>query len=201
MRAPKAYIAGFGTTTVLVTSALLLLAVVSALVAFKGWPGAGAAEDVANLVVEDPKSVDEPVQVALNASPAAAAVASVPAPGTAAAGAGAVTPAGSLDARVPAGIIGGGGGGGGGGFRDLPQVTGDPGAPLTTSEPSGGLLPQTPVSGEVRRLTDGLGDTTQGLTGGLGNAVRPLNPGAGQLLTNAGGALSELLRDLGEPRP
>lgn len=196
MRAPKAYIAGFGTTTVLVSSALLLLAVVSALVAFKGWPGAGAAEDVANLVVEDTKSVDEPVQVALNASPAVAAVASVPAPGTAAAGAGAVTPAGSLDARVPAGIIGGGGG-----LRDVPQVAGDPGAPLPTSEPSGGLLPETPVSGEVRRLTDGLGDTTQGLTGDLGNAVRPLNPGAGQLLTNAGGALSELLRDLGEPRP
>lgn len=199
MRAPKAYIAGFGTTTVLVTSALLLLAVVSALVAFKGWPGAGAAEDVANLVVEDPKSVDGPVQVASNASPAAAAVASVPAPGTAAAGAGAVTPAGSLDARVPAGIIGGGGGGGG--FRDFPQVTGGPGAPLPTAEPSGGLLPQTPVSGEVRRLTDGLGDTTQGLTGDLGTAVGQLNPGAGQLLTNAGGALAELVRDLGEPRP
>ena len=88
MRASRAYIAGFGTTTVLVASALLLLAVVSAIVAFRGWPDTGFAENVGSVFVDEaPRvEVDGPVQLAQNASPAAAAVADSPAPGTAAAG-------------------------------------------------------------------------------------------------------------------
>jgi hypothetical protein len=39
MRARAAYISSLGTTTILVCAALLLLAVGSALVAFRGWPG------------------------------------------------------------------------------------------------------------------------------------------------------------------
>src|ERR687893_1741403 len=87
MRASRAYIAGFGTTGVLVGSALLLLVVVSTLVAFQGWPGTGFADDIGSLVVDEPERlpVEGPVQVALNAAPAAAAVAQAPAPGTAAA--------------------------------------------------------------------------------------------------------------------
>src|SRR4051794_33813766 len=39
MRARVAYISSLGTTAILVAAALLMLAVVGALVAFKGWPG------------------------------------------------------------------------------------------------------------------------------------------------------------------
>lgn len=39
MRARVAYISSLGTTAILVAAALLLLAVVSAIVAFRGWPG------------------------------------------------------------------------------------------------------------------------------------------------------------------
>ena len=39
MRARFAYISSLGTTAILVAAALLMLAVVGALVAFRGWPG------------------------------------------------------------------------------------------------------------------------------------------------------------------
>jgi pyruvate/2-oxoglutarate dehydrogenase complex dihydrolipoamide acyltransferase (E2) component len=42
MRARVAYISSFGTTTILVAAALLILAVGGALVAFNGWPGAAS---------------------------------------------------------------------------------------------------------------------------------------------------------------
>src|SRR5690349_19108998 len=44
MRARVAYISSFGTTAILVAAALLMLAVVSAIVAFRGWPGAANAD-------------------------------------------------------------------------------------------------------------------------------------------------------------
>src|SRR3954463_847698 len=39
MRARFAYISSLGTTAILVAAALLMLAVVSAIVAYRGWPG------------------------------------------------------------------------------------------------------------------------------------------------------------------
>jgi hypothetical protein len=52
MRARAAYISSVGTTSILVVSAVLLLAVVSALVAFRGWPGHTAGDAVASVPVE-----------------------------------------------------------------------------------------------------------------------------------------------------
>src|SRR5881397_502999 len=46
MRARVAYISSFGTTAILVAAALLMLAVVGAIVAFRGWPGAANADGV-----------------------------------------------------------------------------------------------------------------------------------------------------------
>ena len=40
MKATKAYIASLGTTGVLLAASILMLAVVSAVVAFDAWPGA-----------------------------------------------------------------------------------------------------------------------------------------------------------------
>ena len=201
MRTSKAYIAGVGTTSVLVASALLLLAVVSTLVAFNGWPGTGLAESIGNLVVDEPEGLpaDPPVQVATAASAAAAGVASVPAPGSAAAG-GPAAPTGLTGAGVPVAITPGGGGGGPPPDGRDPQLRDDPvPPPKPVLDEPGGLLPQSPVSDGVSRLTGGLGDTTQGLTDGLGNSVAQLNPGLGQVLINSGRSLAELLRDLGQP--
>jgi hypothetical protein len=53
MRATKAYIAGLGTTGILITCFLLLLTVGSALVAFDGWPGAAADDGLQRVVVKN----------------------------------------------------------------------------------------------------------------------------------------------------
>lgn len=204
MRASRAYIAGFGTTSVLVASAVLLLAVVSALVAFQGWPGTGFGEDTGTLVVDEPErlTVERPLQVALGASPAAA-VASSPAPDTAAAATPTRSPAAApadvrrapvlpLLPRAPDE--------GDAGFLDEPP----PPEASDTPDPdqlAGGLLPETPLTSQVNRLTQGLGDTTQGVTDGLGSTVGSLNPQLGLTLTEAGRLLAELLRSLGRPAP
>lgn len=201
MRASKAYIAGVGTTGVLVASAVLLLAVVSALVAFQGWPGTDLSDDVSSLVVDAPKrlEVSGPVQVARNASPAAAAVADAPVPGTAASGIGAVVP--SIDSsraaapRLPLPP--------GSENRLGPPVPPDTFVPISSApvnEPSGLLLPDSPLTPQVRRVTDGLGDATQGLTDDLGNEVGALNPQLGQTVGDTGRILADLLRGLGRPR-
>ena len=205
MRASRAYIAGFGTTGVLVGSALLLLVVVSTLVAFQGWPGSGFADDIGSLVVDEPERlpVEGPVQVALNASTAAAAVAQAPAPGSAAATRTPVAPrTGTADppGTVPATTFSGDHDRNAGfNNRDAGDVGLPPVDPGPTPAP-GGLLPEGPLSPQVNRLTDGLGDTTQGLTDGLGYTVGRLNPQLGQTLTDTGRGLSDLIRGLGEPR-
>jgi hypothetical protein len=205
MRASRAYIAGFGTTGVLVASSLLLLAVVSALVAFRGWPDTGFAENISSLVVDEPGrvEVDGPVQVAQNAPVAAAAVAQSPVPGTAAAGGavpGSLATAGDVrsfpvtgEAQIPVGP------GTGEGTTLLSEPTDRTVSPPSAAEPPGGLLPETPLTPQVNRVARGLGDSTQGLTDNLGQTVGQLNPQLGQTLTQTGQTLAELLRSLGQP--
>jgi hypothetical protein len=55
MRARVAYISSLGTTAILVAAALLMLVVVGALVAFRGWPGSANGEPV-HPVALDPGS-------------------------------------------------------------------------------------------------------------------------------------------------
>src|SRR3954463_1523853 len=58
MKATKAYIASLGTTGVLLAASVLMLAVVSAVVAFDRWPGAGVASPVKTLALnETPASI------------------------------------------------------------------------------------------------------------------------------------------------
>ena len=205
MRADRAYIAGLGTTGVLVASALLLLAVVSALVAFRGWPGTDVGEDIGNLIVGDTdRSLavqDGPARVARDAAPAAGAVADTAAPGTAAATPAAVPTASQLArrrssqsnvaprprAQIPddSRLRGG---------TDIEGVLND------RSSSAGVLLPDTPVSAELQRVTTGLGDATEGVTDGLGQTVGGVSPPLGQTLVDTGRLLADLLRALGQPR-
>lgn len=204
MRADRAYLAGLGTTGVLVGSALLLLVVVGTLVAFHGWPSTDVAEDIGSLVVGDSERrltvEDGPERIAAQAAPAAGAVAESAAPGTAAAATG--PPARSaLEATVPG--------------RpsipvpprppDGPDFPPDDPSPPPPPPPTGGgesasLLPQTPISAQVQRVTTGLGDTTQGLTNGLGQTVGGLSPPLGAAVVDTGRLLADLLRALGQPR-
>jgi hypothetical protein len=207
MRASRAYIAGFGTTSVLVASALLLLAVVSALVAFRGWPGTGLTENASSVVVGQPQrlAVEGRPQVALNASPAAAAVAGSPARGTAAAASGGARIAGTQVIRTAADT------GPVATIRDpdcCARFRGDNEPTQRALQPPvdpadqapGGLLPETLLTPQVNRVTQGLGDTTQGLTDNLGGTVGRLDPRLGQTVTDTGRMVAELVRGLGRPR-
>lgn len=198
MRASRAYIAGLGTTGVLVASALLLLGVVSALVAFQGWPGSGFAENTSSLRVGQSEriEVDGPVQVASNAGPTAAAVAGSPAPGSAAAGSQGTA---TLPLADPPSVRVVTPTGGGGEFRDLGPplpVREDPQVPPVDQTPEG-LLPETPLSPQVNQLAGSLGNTTQSVTDGLGFTVGQLSPQLGGTVTDTGRVLAELLRSLG----
>jgi hypothetical protein len=55
MQARAAYIRSIGTTGILVAAALLLLATVSALVAYEGWPGSAGGDSVTSVPVESPR--------------------------------------------------------------------------------------------------------------------------------------------------
>src|SRR3954469_2300427 len=53
MKATKAYIASLGTTGVLLAASILMLAVVSAVIAFDRWPGGNVTTDVQTLVLNE----------------------------------------------------------------------------------------------------------------------------------------------------
>ena len=57
MQARAAYIRSIGTTGILVAAALLMLATVSALVAYEGWPGTAGGEPVTSVPVQTPREV------------------------------------------------------------------------------------------------------------------------------------------------
>ena len=89
MRARAAYISSLGTTGILVSSALFMLAMVSALVAFRGWPGMTPGSGVQAIPLQSSHSapfvsVGRPtppqvVRTAAFASQSKAAAASAPA--------------------------------------------------------------------------------------------------------------------------
>jgi hypothetical protein len=205
MRPNRAYIASLGTTTVMIASAVLLLAVVSTLVAFNGWPGAGIARDVGSLVVKEPDAsvrVTGPAALVADALPGAADVASEPLPAGAAAAAAAPAPAGTNAGALP---VAGLGEGGGEVTPTPPSITNGPVVPEAPADrPSAAglpaLLPDNSAGRGVSGLTNTLGDTTQGVGGTLGDTVGVLSPELGNTVTQAGDVLADLLRQLGQTR-
>ena len=208
VRASRAYIAGLGTTTVLVAGAVLLLVVLSALFAFRGWSAGAAGEKIAALIVGDPSEPRRLEQAPPRALRGPAAVAAPPSPARrrpATVGRRAKTPAAGGESQ-------GGGtgttGGDGGPPRD--QRTGSGGADVEIAPPTVGApdppferAPAVPVPRSPRRpdglsgLSGGVGDLTEGLTGGLGQTVGGLNPRLGGTITDLGQGVSDLVGGLG----
>ena len=187
MRATRAYIASLGTTGLLLAFSASLLVVVGTLFAFNAWPGAEIRDAVDSLVVdedEEPFRVAGPEQTALDAAPAAVAVASVSAAGGAPGAGGGTLPRGAAGGdATPPDTTGGGsfetpGGGTGDGTTG---VTGDPDddPPIDTGDE-----------------TDRLADATDQATGQLGQAVGGVNPELGNTVSETGQALSDIVRDL-----
>jgi hypothetical protein len=181
MRTTRAFLAGLGTTGSLVAAAACVFLIASAVIAFRGWPGAGLADRIESLFVDD----DPPVAYQR--------------PGTQVVAAGAATAAGSV-AATPAGptfgtpglVLGSDGTSQRGGVVRLPdgsQVSTGPsgpgslpgtgsGAPSIPGAPS---LPQVPsvgdgsaqdqVAGTVQDTGSGAGDAVRNTTQSVGNTV------------------------------
>ena len=194
MRASRAYIASLGTTGVLIASGLMLLVVVSAIVAFQGWPGQGLLNDLESLVVDEERpalALSGPEQIAADAAPAAAAVAAAPAPGTAAAAPAGAGTAGQAPTFTP-----------GGGQPGSGPVVVTPGVPVPSGQVPGVVdgAPSVAVPPEVQGVTNSLGRTTESVTGALGDTVGQVNPGLGNTVTETGQNLSKLVQGLGLPQ-
>jgi hypothetical protein len=188
MRATKAYIASLGTTGLLLAFSASLLVLVGTLFAFDAWPGADIRDAVESVLVDDDEGdtarVSGPEQVALDAAPAAVAVANRTGPGAAGGGGGA------------GGGFGGGGGGttpgtGGGGFGDG-GGTGGGGGALTDG---GTSLPSAP-SVDSGQGTNQVADSTEQVTGDLGDSVGQVSPELGDTVSETGESLSDIVRDL-----
>lgn len=205
MTASRAYIAGIGTTGVLIGFALLILAVVSALVAFRGWPGDTAADGAGAVTFGEGASLIEvePVRMGTGSSAAVGAAVGAAGPGRAAASAEG-SAGGRFDVRgvaesetaqlepgsAPVGAPGGSGGSGG---------SGGPSVPATQEGGNvGGGLPQ--------GAGGGLAEGVEEAAGAVGEVTAPVTTdapaagdGVGEALRGAGGAVKQKAGELGLP--
>jgi hypothetical protein len=195
----RAYIAGFGTTGVVVVSAVLLLAVVSTLVAFRGWPEAqGPLRSTGKLVIRagEPSPHAEGLAKAPRRAAPAGADRAESAPGARtttrrATPARATQPPTLPTLASPPAVP-----------RDLDLADTGEGAGSSegVSPPGPGPSsppPRPPERSGLGSVTEGIGYTTQGLTNSLGQTVGTLDPQLGGTVQGAGSALSELLHALG----
>ena len=176
----------------LIASGLMLLVVVSAIVAFQGWPGQGLLNDLESLTLDDDRptlALSGPAQLALDAAPAAAAVAAAPAPGSAAAAPPGASTAGAPNTFVPDDTPG-----------PPPSFVG-PGSEFPNGGPPQGVggttSPQQPEG--VRRVTGDVGATAETITGSVGETVGGVNPQVGETVTETGKNLNELVQGLDLP--
>jgi len=184
LRASKAYIAGLGTTGVLLAASVALLFFVGALVGFDRWPGGSLGERVERVELrpgEQPIGLADAVAPA-PAAPAAAGVlpvaAAAPAPPTA------TLP--RLPGPGPAPAPGSPGGG------TTPSAPAPPVPAVEVEEPT---VPQIDP-GDPGTARDAVADTTQRATAELGAAVGQVSPEAGALIGGIGGDLADQLRRL-----
>ena len=187
MTASRAYIAGIGTTGVLIGFALLILAVVSAIVGFRGWPGDTAVDGAGPMTVGGGATlVDfEPVRLGGGASEASGPAGA----GTATGARGAATAGGRFDVR---GVAQSGGAG---------PVPGKGPAAEAPGQPE---RPSSPATQEGGGVTGGLDENPGGAVETVEEAVEPVTQGvpeAGggvtETLGGAGGAVQQKTKDLG----
>ncbi len=208
MIATRAYIAGIGTSGVLLAFAALLLIVLGALLGFRGWPGGSTAQGVDRLVLEEP---DRPLNIARVAAAdrdaeGARSPGGLEADGgtTGADGGGGAVSSGS--AAPLTGSTGGRGqdrvGGGDGAGGPIGPAEGVPSAAPGSTPPAGpgpDPLRRAPVNlkGGISPVTDGLGGRTQDLFQNLGVQVEPLSQPLGGVVRDGGAEVGGGLIDLG----
>jgi translation initiation factor IF-2 len=189
MRATKAYIASLGTTGVLLAASLLMLAVVSAVVAFDRWPGAGVTTRVPTLVL-----TDRPAAIRVGAHSLAPAV--TPAARRAATGVAAPRRAATVAPTV--------------GVRPLTGTT-RPAAPAAPAAPAPAApalpkAPPVPSPQDIPQLISNPGTTAsqvadagQSVTDAAGVSVGRVSPELGGAVAGAGQAVAQTVKQLPLP--
>jgi len=190
MKATKAYIASLGTTGVLLAAAVLMLAVVSAVVAFDRWPGAGVSTPVQTLVLNERPA-------AIRVSERSTAPSATPVPARALAGRRPVAAQPRAVGRAPAGAV-------------LGEKIHAPAATPATPPASA------PVNKTVQSVQDQtaplfdavsnpsttastVADGAQTVTDATGAGLAQASPQLGQTVTEAGQAVAQTVRDVPLP--
>src|SRR4051794_29368983 len=187
MKATKAYIASLGTTGVLLAASVLMLAVVSAVVAFDRWPGGSVQSPAQTLILNDKL-------------PAIRVSASSTAPSATRAGS---RPAGPRTAPAPRLRTTDGGSG-------RQRIgTGRPAAPVVTTPPVPPVLPKAPsvpAPGDILNpvsnpgtATSQVADGTQAITDQAGISVGRVSPDVGNVVSGAGQQVSQTIREIPLP--
>ena len=203
LKAYRAYIAGLGTSGVLIGSFLLLLAVVSAIVAFRGAPGEASNEGLGRLDVSDSRQASQRTEAPNAAGDAAR---SRGARGGDAArgskrrgrGAGSAGDTGAVRGeRVAGGLAGGAPGSGAGQAGDGGGEAGNGSGPggvgrLPVDPRNVGGPPSTPSAGDV---ASGLGDAVEQTGGDLGGAVGNAAPPLETPVVRTGETAAGVLHD------
>lgn len=190
MKATKAYIASLGTTGVLLAASILMLAIVSAVVAFDAWPGAGAPGRVQTFVLAERPA---PIRVSTHSNAAPA----VPAAHRAAAPAAARRP-------VAAQRIAGQHFSGGARAHTNTPVAKPAPAPAPAPKPLQSVQQTTyPIfdavsnpGGTAVQIANG----AQGVTDAAGVSLGKISPDVGQLVTQVGDTAAQAVRDLPLPQ-
>lgn len=190
MKATKAYIASLGTTGVLLAASILMLAVVSAVVAFDRWPGGEVSTRVQTLVLDEQPA---PISVSTRATAPAGA-------GTARASTLAAAPgARSAPAQLVADENASG---------RVPRVSPGDAPAARDQQPPRSAVPA-PVDEAVDPIFDAISnpDTTadqvadgaEQATGQVAGGLGQVSPGLGDTVAGAGRSVATTLRDLPLP--
>jgi hypothetical protein len=190
MKATKAYIASLGTTGVLLAASILMLAVVSAVVAFDHWPGESVQSPAQTLVLSDKAPA---IRVSAQASgPSATQSASrAGAPRGGAAPRSVRNDGGVAGQRFTSGRQGGG-------------------APATTAPALPNVVPKAPAVPTPETILDPIsnpGTTTsqvadgaQAITDQAGISVGRVSPDVGNAVVGTGQQVSQAIREIPLPQ-
>src|SRR3954469_3695306 len=189
MKATKAYIASLGTTGVLLAASILMLAVVSAVVAFDRWPGGEVSTRVQTLGLAERPG---PIRVSTNST----APAATPARSVAAAVA--------TGPRVSAGSPAVAGERFSGGIKAPSSTTSPPASsPVLPAVPKPPAVPQPDdlfdAVSNPGTTRDQVAAGTELVTDNLANGVGQVSPGLGGAVAGTGQAVTEVVRQLPLP--
>jgi hypothetical protein len=188
MKATKAYIASLGTTGVLLAASILMLAVVSAVVAFDRWPGANVTAPIRSVVL-----TDRPARIRVGAHAAPSASRTRTAAATTAGG-----------QRVSVGTQHAVSRSVSGGPRTATPARPAPAAPVpavthAVQPVQDAAAPIIDTISNPGSTTSQVADGAQAVANTVGGSADQVSPDAGSAVTGVGGTVADTVRSLPTP--